>query len=88
MAHLLQHATTDGSDGKSYSANLYDDGTVTIDFNEPTTGASVAIVIDRGRWSESGIVGCGVVDAATLAALHAGLRNKIAADAVRLDRPV
>lgn len=88
MALLLQHSTTDGSDGRSYSANLYDDGTVTIDLNEPTTGASVAIVVDRGRWSDSGIVGCTVLDAATLAALHTGLRSKIAADAARLDRPV
>jgi hypothetical protein len=77
MALLLQHTTADGSDGKSYSANLYDDGTVTIDLNEPTTGASVAIVIDRGRWTDSGIVGTHVVDGATLAGLFAGLRSKI-----------
>jgi hypothetical protein len=77
MAHLLQHCTTDGSDGKSYSANLYDDGTVTIDLNEPTTGASVALLVDRGRWTDSGIVGCHVVDGDTLAELHACLRSKV-----------
>jgi hypothetical protein len=85
MAFLLQHCTTDGSDGRSYSANLYDDGTVTIDLNEPTTGASVAIVVDRGRWSDSGILGCSVVDVATLAGLHACLRSKVEAED---DRPV
>jgi hypothetical protein len=77
MALLVQHATTDGSDGKSYSANLYDDGTVTIDVNEPQTGASVAVAIDQGRWSPSGIVGCDSIDDATLAELFAGLRRKV-----------
>jgi hypothetical protein len=77
MALLMHHTTAEGSDGKSYSANLYDDGTVTIDVNEPTTGASVAIAIDHGRWTDSGIVGCHVVDAATLAQLDAALRSKV-----------
>ena len=77
MALLLQHATTDGSDGKSYSANLYDDGTVTIDINEPQTGASVAVAIDKGRWTDSGIVGCESIDDATLEGLFAGLRRKV-----------
>ncbi|HET6583675.1 MAG TPA: hypothetical protein VFG69_09510 [Nannocystaceae bacterium] len=77
MAHLLQHCTTDGTDGKNYSANLYDDGTVTIDRNDPATGASVAIVIDRGRWTDSGIVGCSVLDRETLADLHACLLGKV-----------
>jgi hypothetical protein len=77
MALLFQHTTADGSDGRSYSANLYDDGTVTIDLNEPTTGASVAIVVDRGRWTDEGIVGCHAVDDATLAGLFEGLRSKV-----------
>ena len=77
MALLLQHATADGSDGKSYSANLYDDGTVTIDVNEPQTGASVAVAIDKGRWTDAEIVGCTSIDGATLADLHAGLRRKV-----------
>ena len=77
MALLVQHATADGSDGKNYSANLYDDGTVTIDVNEPETGASVAVAIDRGRWTDSGIVGCKSIDDATLADLIAGLRRKV-----------
>ena len=81
MALLLQHCTTDGSDGKSYSANLYDDGSVTIDENEPTTGASIAVEIDRGRWTDAAIVGCTVLDAATLASLHGCLRSKIELDA-------
>ena len=77
MAFLLQHCTTDGSDGKSYSANLYDDGTVTIDLNEPTTGASVVVVVDRGRWTDDRIVGCESIDRATLAHLHSCLRSKV-----------
>ena len=77
MALLVQHTTADGSDGKNYSANLYDDGTVTIDVNEPETGASVAVAIDRGRWTDSGIVGCDSIDDATLRDLFAGLRRKV-----------
>ncbi len=77
MALLLQHATTDGNDGKSYSANLYDDGTVTIDLNERETGTSVAVAIDVGRWTDDRIVGCESIDDATLAELHAGLRRKV-----------
>jgi hypothetical protein len=37
----------------------------------------VAVAIDQGRWSDTGIVGCDSIDDTTLADLSATLRRKV-----------